>query len=141
MRKHPKLRLRLAVFVVTVLVLGLAAPALAARGEKTQLWITESNPYTLGEQLDFASSNTRYDYAWIVATCYQDDLVVYQEWHGLSEDGAYGPFTFGPNFLWQDGDADCEAEVGYFHRSRFKTEAKMSFHVYGEQPNSGLASS
>lgn len=104
-------------------------------GGGTTISIDGWNPHVpYGEQVTFSVSTTRTDRPWVNARCYQDGGSVYGQWHGLFDGYGFEPvFTMGPTPSWSGGDAECVAEVGFFHRGSFRALASTSFLVVDER--------
>ncbi len=65
--------------------------------------------------------------AWVHAMCYQDGMMVYEQYRSLSSDGT-ATLTLGPTPSWSSGGASCTAEAGYwFHGSRWRVAATTTF--------------
>ncbi len=116
-------RTAVVVLAVATLMAVLAAPALAGKPTKYDLTVpdgyygeTVMATATSGGVAAAASSEDAADYTYwrVLARCYQQGELVFK--HYALFDGAYSSFPLGPTRAWQDGPAECTAELGYFHK-------------------------
>lgn len=129
--------------LVSFVAVGLAlavAPALAGGSKRSSIDLLllapalSSSTAAAGPQFgDQVSFNVTTDAArpQVDARCYQNGVLVYEEWHGFF-DGALGgrTFTLGPTRSWLSGSADCEARlVEWLSNGKQRTLASMRFHV------------
>lgn len=67
---------------------------------------------------------------WILSNCYQNSVLVYQQYRKVASDGNSATFTLGPTPSWTSGGADCTATLGMFRRgSSWRALGSMSFTV------------
>ena len=116
-------RTAMIVIAVAALTAALAAPALAGKPAKYELSVpdgyygeTVMATAALGGVVTAASSEDAADYTYwrVLAQCYQQGELVFK--HYALFDGAYSSIPLGPTRSWQEGPADCTAELGYFHK-------------------------
>lgn len=117
--------------IVAVLVVFAAVPAFAGPN-KASITADGLNPHgDYGQQVTFTTVTAdRIEYPWVNARCYQDGERVYTQWHGAFDSYRYDPvFSLGPTQSWQEGDAECIAEVGVRKNGRFRVLASYEFVV------------
>jgi hypothetical protein len=116
-------RTAMTILAVSALIVAMAAPALA--GKPTKYDLTVPDGYYGETVIATASSGasaktaspgdtTDYKYWRVLAMCYQDGELVFK--HYALFDGTYSSIPLGPTRAWQEGPADCTAELGYFHK-------------------------
>lgn len=110
--------------IAVVALLVVASPALARGKKGGSIELTESNPYTIGQQVSFDVTTTNIDQPWVTTRCYQDGEIVYAESH--SPDGV---FTLGPTSKWHSGGADCTATLFWLHRQKQRVVDTIGFVV------------
>lgn len=86
-----------------------------------------------GQKVTFAVSTTATTQPWVVAKCYQNGTLVYQQANGIFSTSLGQIFTLGPTPAWSGGAADCTAYLqdwtGY-SKGKIVTLATLNFHVY-----------
>jgi hypothetical protein len=80
-----------------------------------------------GQKVTFAVSGTAYP--WVVAKCYQNGTLVYEQANGIFATSLNQIFTLGPTGYWTGGAADCTASLENWSTSKHTTLATMNFHV------------
>ena len=81
-----------------------------------------------GQKVTFAVSGT--SYPWVVAKCYQNGVLVYEQANGIFETSLNQIFALGPTGYWTGGAADCTALLQNWSTSKHTTLATLNFHVY-----------
>lgn len=117
------LRTAFVLLAVATLMTVLAAPALAGKPTRYELTVpdgyfgeTVTATAASGGVVTAASSDDAADYTYwrVLAQCYQQGELVFK--HYALFDGAYSLLPLGPTRSWQEGSAECTAELGYFHK-------------------------
>jgi hypothetical protein len=134
--------LRIALIAASLAVLLLVPTALAGKGRPgggggnttatgtiALVPLTSSTDGLLHyrDKVTFAVSGTTYP--WVVAKCYQNGTLVYEQANGIFATSLNQVFTLGPTPSWTGGAADCTAALQNWSTSKHTTLATMSFHV------------
>jgi hypothetical protein len=138
--------LRIALALVSLVVLALVPSALAGKGrpggggghggggttggetiQLTPLNSTDGLPH-YGQKVTFAVSGLTQP--WVVAKCWQNGVLVYEQANGIFATSLNQIFTLGPTPLWTGGAADCTAYLQDWSTSKHTTLATTNFHVY-----------
>lgn len=86
-----------------------------------------------GQKVTFSVSTTATDYPWVVAKCYQNGTLVYEQANGIFPTSLGQNFTLGPTPAWSGGAANCTAYLqdwSNYSRGKVVTLASMDFDVY-----------
>ncbi len=121
---------------LAAMVLAIAAPASAAKPTNYDLTVPDglygqTVTATVGTDSTAKASSTdttEFTYWRVLTRCYQDGQLVMK--HYSLFDGTSSEIPLGPTRLWQEGDADCTSELGYFHKgshTRWRSVDKASF--------------
>ena len=83
-----------------------------------------------GSPIDLTPGRTRACHPWVVARCYQNGTLVYEQANGIFATSLNQIFTLGPTGYWTGGAADCTAYLQNWSTSKHTTLATLNFHVY-----------
>jgi hypothetical protein len=137
-------RTTLAAVAVSALIVAMAVPALAGKPTKYDLAVPDGYygetvvaTATSGATAKTASTSETTDYTYwrVLATCYQGGELVMK--HYALFDGTYSTIPLGPTRAWQEGDAECTAELGYFHKgwhTRWRSVDSTTFVALWSEP-------
>ena len=134
--------LRIALFTALVAILVLVPSALAkgkpggGTGGGTLSLVmmnsTDGLPH-FGQKVTFTVSTSSTTKPWVVAKCYQNGTLVYEQANGIFATSLNQTFTLGPTPAWSGGAAACTAYLqnwdGY-SKGKIVTLASMNFSVY-----------
>jgi hypothetical protein len=137
-------RLRIALVALLALTLVLVPAATAGKGKPggggggggtTGTGTIQLVPLTstdglvhYSQKVTFAVSGT--PMPWVVAKCYQNGVLVYEQANGIFATSLNQIFTLGPTPSWRGGAADCTAHLQDWSSRKVTTLATTSFHVY-----------
>jgi len=108
---------------IALLIVASATPALGARPAKADLsvpdgyygtTVTATDASATSETLAASSDSDEWKYWRVKTECYQNGEIVMR--HYSLWDGSSATIPLGPTRAWQEGDAECTAELGYFHK-------------------------
>jgi hypothetical protein len=83
-----------------------------------------------GQKVTFAVSTTATSQPWVIAKCYQNGTLVYEQAAGIFPTSLGQVFTLGPTPAWSGGGADCTASLQNWSGRKPATLATLNFDVY-----------
>jgi len=121
---------KIATILAGALVAGLALTTSPASAGRSSIFINETAPH-FGDKVTFSITETR-QRPWVYVRCYQSGVLVYSHTNDYSPESITGQvFTMGPTTVWQDGAANCTAQLLDKTKGKFpgRALATTSFEV------------
>ena len=79
-----------------------------------------------------ATANPGTDGTWVMAECYQNDVLVYRQYVKVDPTTHQATLTLGPTPSWTSGAASCRGEEGtWFKGTRWRVLAETTFSAGG----------